>query len=182
MILLICQDRPEGQNYHPTHFIKGEQLFNLTAIDLKTAPINEILENPSSKTMFRALMHKLMPLSHSASMRFPTHVELAPFKKGIKSDDLPQNVDTPHLSASISTITKLDAKHTSDTICDHLLHFDPLSNSSDPQDISNAEVLKSNLLKSLKNLWKLVSHHQHMFSVHTMNTICSCSTKRLIAI
>ena len=35
MILLICQDRPDGQNYHPTHFIKGEQLFKLTAIDLK---------------------------------------------------------------------------------------------------------------------------------------------------
>ena len=33
MILLICQDRPAGQNYHPTHFIKGEQLFKLTAID-----------------------------------------------------------------------------------------------------------------------------------------------------
>ena len=40
MILLISQDRPDGQNYHPTHFIKGEQLFKLTAIDLKTPLIN----------------------------------------------------------------------------------------------------------------------------------------------
>ena len=46
MILLICQDRPAGQNYHRTHFIKGEQLFKLTAIDLKTALINEMFENP----------------------------------------------------------------------------------------------------------------------------------------
>ena len=40
MILLICQDRHAGQNCNPTHFIKGEQLFKLTAIDLKTALIN----------------------------------------------------------------------------------------------------------------------------------------------
>ena len=32
MILLICQDRPAGQNYHPTYFIKSEQLFKLTAL------------------------------------------------------------------------------------------------------------------------------------------------------
>ena len=62
MILLICQDRPAGQNYHPTHFIKGEQLFKLTAIDLETALINEMFENPRSKTTFRALMHKITPL------------------------------------------------------------------------------------------------------------------------
>ena len=58
MILLICQDRPAGQNYHPTQFIKGEQMFKLTAIDLKTALINEMFENPKSKTTFRALMYK----------------------------------------------------------------------------------------------------------------------------
>ena len=46
MILLICLDRPADQIYHPTHFIKGEQLFKLTAIDLKTALFNEMFENP----------------------------------------------------------------------------------------------------------------------------------------
>ena len=49
MILLICQDIPADQNYHPTHFIKGEQLFKLTAIDLKTALLNEMFENHRSK-------------------------------------------------------------------------------------------------------------------------------------
>ena len=62
MILLICQDRPAGQNYNPIHFIKGEQLFKLTAIDLKTVLINEMFENPRSKTTFRALMYKITPL------------------------------------------------------------------------------------------------------------------------
>ena len=60
MILLICQDRPAGQNYHPTHFIKDEQLFKLAAIDLKAALINEMFENPRSKTTFRALMYKII--------------------------------------------------------------------------------------------------------------------------
>ena len=62
MILLICQDRPANQNYHPTHFIKGEQLFKLTATDLKTALLNEMFENPRSKTTFRALIYKIIPL------------------------------------------------------------------------------------------------------------------------
>ena len=48
MILLICQDKPADQNYHPTHFIKGAQLFKLAAIEIKTALINEIFENPRS--------------------------------------------------------------------------------------------------------------------------------------
>ena len=62
MILLICQDRHVDQNYHLTHFIKGEQLFKLTAIDLKTALINEMIENPRSKTTFRALCTRSCPL------------------------------------------------------------------------------------------------------------------------
>ena len=74
MILLICQDRPADQNYYPTLLIKGEQLFKLTAIDLKTALINEMFENPRSKTTFRALMYKIRPLSSSVSMRSPIHM------------------------------------------------------------------------------------------------------------
>ena len=46
MTLLICQDRPDDQSYHPTHFINGEQLFKLTAIDLETTLLNEMFENP----------------------------------------------------------------------------------------------------------------------------------------
>ena len=90
MILLICQDIPADQNYHPTHFIEGEQLFKLTAIDLKTALINEMFENPKSKTTSRVLMNKITPPSSSASMRSPIHLELALLKKDIKPEDPPQ--------------------------------------------------------------------------------------------
>ena len=62
MILLISKDRPAGKNYNPTHLIKHEQLFKLTAIDLKTALLNEMFENPRSKTPFRALMCKITPM------------------------------------------------------------------------------------------------------------------------
>ena len=137
MILIISQDRHAGQNYHPSHFIKGEQLFKLTAIDLKTALINEMFENPRSKTTFRALMFKI---THpSSSVRSPIHMEPTLFKKGTKPDDPSKYVDKPHLSASISTITKLDVTCTLDTSCDQLLHLDPPSHSSDPQDISSVE-------------------------------------------
>ena len=122
MILLICQDRPADQDYHPTHFIKGEQLFKLTAIDLKTALMNEMFENPRSKTTFGALIHRIIPPSSSVSMRSPIHVELAPFKKGIKSDDSPQNVDISHLDDPTSTTTNIDETYPLDTSCDHLLH------------------------------------------------------------
>ena len=66
-------------------------------------------------------------------------MELAPFKKGTKSGDPPHNVDKPHLSASISTITNLDVTCTLDTSCDQLLHLDPPSHSSDQQDISSVD-------------------------------------------
>ena len=73
LILLISQDGPADQNHHPAHFIKGEQMFKLSAIDLKTALLNEMFEYPRSKTTFRALMYKITPPSSSASMRSPIH-------------------------------------------------------------------------------------------------------------
>ena len=146
MILLICQDRPAGQNYHPTHFIKGEQLFKLTAIDLKTALINEMFENPRSKTAFGALMYKITPPSSSVSMRSPIHMEPTPFKKGIKSDDQPQNVNISHLSDPTSTTTNLDETYLFDTSCDHLLHLDSPSLSSELQDTSSVDSVEIEFL------------------------------------
>ena len=84
-------------------------------------------------------MLKTTPPSSSVSMRSPTHVELAPFKKGIKSDDPPQNVDISHLSDPTSTTTNLDETYLLDTSCEHLLHLDSPSLSSELQDTSSAE-------------------------------------------
>ena len=62
MILLICQDRPAGQNCNPTCFMKGEQLFKLTAIDLKTALINEIFEILDPRQLLDPLCTRSHPL------------------------------------------------------------------------------------------------------------------------
>ena len=146
MILLICQDRTADQNHHPTHFITGEQLFKLTAIDFKTALLNEMFENPRSKITFRALMYMITHPSSSASMRSPIHVELSSFKKGIKSDDPPQNVDISHLSVSTSTTTNLNVTCTLDISCNHWLHVDSPSLSSELQDTSSIDSVEIEFL------------------------------------
>ena len=45
MSLLIRQDRPNAQKHNLLHFISGNQLFKLTAHDMKSALVNEKLEN-----------------------------------------------------------------------------------------------------------------------------------------
>ena len=144
MILLICQD--SDQNYHPIHFINSKQLLKLTAIDLKTALINEMFENPRSKTTFGALMYKITHPPSSASMRSPIHMKLATFKKGIKSDDPPQNMDISHLSDPTSTTTNLDETYPLDTSCDNLLHLDSPSLSSELQDTSSVHSVEIEFL------------------------------------
>ena len=156
MILLICQDRPAGQNYHPTHFIKGEQLFKLTAIDLETALINEMFGNTRSKRTFRALMYKITPPSSSVCMRSPIHMEPTPFKKATKPDDQPQNVYKPHLSASISTTTNLDETFPLDT---HLFHLDSSSLSFEPQDISSAESVEIEYIDESEEPLEIICLH-----------------------
>ena len=180
MILLISQHRPADQNFHPTHFIKGEQLLKLTAIDLKTALLNEMFENPRSKTTFRALMYKITPPSSSASMRSPIHVELAPFKKGIKSDDPPQNVDISHLNDPTTTTTNLDETYPLDTSCDHLLHLDSPAYHLNYKILQVLIVLKLNFFLNRMENWIIPTFHQQMFSLDTMTMNCSYYKRRLM--
>ena len=50
MNLLISQDRPDHQKHNLSYFISGNQLFKLTAHDMKSSLINEKLENHGSQT------------------------------------------------------------------------------------------------------------------------------------
>ena len=125
-------------------------------------------------------MYKITPPSSSVSMKSPIHMEPTPFKKCTKSDDPPQNVDISHLSHPTSTTTNFDETYPLDTSCDHLLHFNPPSHSSDPQHIPSVENVELNLLMSLKNLWKLIGLHQQMSSLNTMTMNCSYYKKRLM--
>ena len=124
----------------------GEQLFKLTASDIKTALINEMFENPISKTTLKALMYKITPTLSFVSMRSSINMEPNSFKKGTKLDDPPQNVDKPHLSASISTTTNLDVTYPLDASCSHLIHSDSPSLSSELQDTSSVDSVEIEFL------------------------------------
>ena len=78
MTLLFSQDRPADQENNLYHFILGEQLFKLEAIDMKTALINEMLEISRSKATPRVLKSMITSTSSSASTRSPIHMEPAP--------------------------------------------------------------------------------------------------------
>ena len=156
MTLLISQDRPVDQKYDAFHFILGEQLFKLKGIDMKTTLINEMLGNPRSKTPLRTLKSKIT--SSSASMRSPFHLELAPFKKGTKPDDPPQDVDKSRLSS----ITNLDVTCSLDTSCDHLLHLDSPSHTSDPQDASSVESVEIEFINESEKPLENKSFHQQI--------------------
>ena len=49
MSLLIRQDRPNAQNHNLLYFISGIQLFKQTTHDMKSALVNEKLENHGSQ-------------------------------------------------------------------------------------------------------------------------------------
>ena len=86
MIQLISQYRPADQKYSAFHFILGEQWFNLTTHDMRSALVNAVFENHrSQETPGTPISHVPSP-SSSASMRSPIHSELASFKKGIKEE------------------------------------------------------------------------------------------------
>ena len=118
-----------------------------------------------------------------------------------------QDVDESHLSDSASTTTSLNETCSLDTTCDHLLHLDSPSLSSELEEnsiVENTETesvpdfedllqLDSTSVSSqdtssieieffliLRNLWKVTSFHQQMFSVYNMTMTCPYSTKRLI--
>ena len=95
-------------------------------------------------------------------------------------DDPPQDVDKSHLSDSTSTTTNLNETCFLDTSCDHLLHFNSPSLSSELQDTSSVESVEIEFVPDLGNLWKVTSFHQQMFSVYNMTMTCSYSIKRLI--
>ena len=156
MTLLISQDRPADQKYNLFHFILGEQFFKLTAFDMKTALINE---NPRFQRPPRSPMSNSTSPSPSALMRSPIHLDFASFKKCIKPYEPPQYVDKSHLSdpTSTSTTTNLNETCSLDTSCDHLLHFDSPSLSSELQDNSIVGSTEPESVPDLEDLLQLDS-------------------------
>ena len=78
--------------------------------------------------------------------QFQPSFKLPVIKNGIKPDEPPQNVGTPHLKTPISSITNLDEACSLDTSCDHLLHLDSPSLSSESQNNSIVDSVEIELL------------------------------------
>ena len=157
MSLLIRQDRPNAQKHNLLYFISGNQLFRLTAHDMKSALINEKLENHGSQTTSSKRIKVVNPKPTDTPINVPTAIQTSGnnpidtpinvpttiqtsvIKKGIKPVDPPQNVATSHLRDPISTTTNLDEACPLDTSCDHWIHLDSPSLSSELQDNSSVD-------------------------------------------
>ena len=90
-------------------------------------------------------------------------------------DDPPQDVDKSHLSDSTSTSTTLNETCFLDTSCDHLLHLDSPSLSSELQDTSSVESVEIEFVSDFRKLWSNkfsptdVSSVQHDYDFFLLN-------------
>ena len=157
MSLLIRQDRPDAQKHNPLYFISGNQLFKMTAHDMKSALVNEKLENHGSQKYYSKRVKVINPKPTNTLIKVPTAIQTSGnnpndtpitvpsiiqtsvVKKGIEPVDPPQNVATSHLEDPISTTTNLDEACPLDTSCDHLLHLDSPSLSPELQYNSSVD-------------------------------------------
>ena len=164
MRLLIRQDRPNAQKHNLLYFISGNQLIKLTAHDMKSALVNEKLENHGSQTTSSKRIKVVNPKPtdtpsklptailtsgtnpNNTPITVPTTIQTSVIKKGIRQDEPPQNVATSHLKDPISTTTNVDEACPLDTSCDHLLHLDSPSLSSELQDNSSVDRVEIELL------------------------------------
>ena len=157
MSLLIRHDRPNAQKHNPLYFLSGNQLFKLTAYDMKSALVNERLESHGSQTTSSKRVKVINPKTSETPIKVPTAIQTSGnnpnytlitvpttiqtsvIKNGIKPVDPPQNVATSHLRDPISTTTNFDETCPPDTSCDHWIHLDSPSLSSELQDNSSVD-------------------------------------------
>ena len=157
MSLLIRQDRPHTQKHNPLYLLSGNQLFKLIAHGMKSALVNEKLENHASQKYSSKSVKVAKPKPTNTPIKDPTAIQTSgnnhndtPFtvptiiqtsviKKGIKPVDPPHNVATSHLEDPISTTTNLDEACPLDTSFDHLLHLDSPSLSHELQYNSSVD-------------------------------------------
>ena len=155
MILLIKKERPAVQKCNVLYFILDDQWFHLTAHYMRIALVNAGLEYHESQTTPGTPMSNSTSPSSSAPMRSPIHLELVSFKKGIKPYEPPQDVDKSQLSDPSSTTTNLNETCSLDTSCDHLLHMDSPSLSSELQDNSIVGSTEPESVPDLEGLLQL---------------------------
>ena len=164
MSLLIRQDTPNAQKHNLLYFISGNQLFKLTAHDMKSALVNEKLENHGSQEYSSNRIKVVNPEPTDTPIKVPpaiqtsgknpndtpiavpTILQTSVIKNGIKPDEPPQNVATSHLEDPISTTTNLDEAYPLDTLCELLPILESPSLSSELQDYSSVDSIEIEFL------------------------------------
>ena len=90
MSLLISQDRSDAQKHNPLYFISGNQLFKLTAHDMKSAMVNEKLENHGSQKYSSKRVKVVITKPPDTPSKVPTTIQTS----GNKPTDTPNKVPT----------------------------------------------------------------------------------------
>ena len=164
MSLLIRQDRPNAQKHNLLYFISGNQLFKLTSHDMKSALVNEKLENHGSQEYSSNRVKVVNPEPtdtpskvppaiqtsgnnpNDTPITVPTILQTSVIKNGIKPDEPPQNVATSHLEDPISTTTNLDEAYPLDTSCEVLPILESPSLSFELQGYSSVDSIEIEFL------------------------------------
>ena len=90
MSLFISQDRPDAQKHNPLYFISGNQLFKLTAHDMKSALVNERLENHGSQKYLSKRVKVVITKHTDTPSKVPTAIQTS----GNKPTETPTKVPT----------------------------------------------------------------------------------------
>ena len=152
------------KNHNHLYFISTNQLFKLSADDMKSALVNEKLENNGSQKYSSKRVKVVNPKpTHTPSkvptaiqtsgnnpidtaITVPTTIQTSVIKKDIKPHEPPKNVAISHQKDSIHSTTNLDEAYPLDTSCNHRLHLDSPSPSYELQDNSSVVSVKTELL------------------------------------
>ena len=126
MKYMSLQDRPNAQKHNVLHFISGTYLFKLTAHDMKSALVNEKLENHGSQKYSSKRVKVIYPkptdtpskvpiaiqtsgnIPNDTTITVPTIIQTSVIKNGIKAIEPSKIVVTSHLKDPISTSTNLN--------------------------------------------------------------------------
>ena len=152
---------------------------------MKSALVNDKLENHASQTISSKRVKVVKPKPTDTSITVPSAIKTSGnnpndtpitvpiiihtyvIKKGINPVEPPKNRATSHLVDPISTTTNLDEACPLDTSCDHLIHLDPPSLSSELQDNSSVVSVEIEfLLESEEQLDHAKLSPTDLFSEH----------------
>ena len=105
MSLLISQDRPDAQKHNPLYFISGNQLVKLTAHDMKSALVNEKLENHGSQKYSSKIVKVVITKPTDTPIKVPTAIQISGNNPTDTPSKVPTAIQTPGNNPTDTPIT-----------------------------------------------------------------------------